>query len=80
MKSNIKESETNKQPTNSPWSKVLVRKLRVHPASPDISRLLRNNKVHYRANKSPPPVPITNKTIQFHIIQTDYPNGHFNLS
>ena len=57
-----------------PWSRVLLEKLTGFAANQEIPRVLWTPKVHYRAHKRPPPVPILNQlhpvpTTPFHFLK-----------
>jgi hypothetical protein len=49
----------------TPWSTALLEKLTGFAANQEIPRISWNPKVHYRTHTRPPPVPITNKTLQY---------------
>jgi hypothetical protein len=62
----------------TPWSRVLLEKLRVCSASQEIPRILWNLKVHC-VHKSLPPVPVLSQMNSIHIPKPYFPKIHINV-
>jgi hypothetical protein len=63
----------------TPWSRVLLEKLRVRSASQEIPRILWSPKVHYCVQKALQPVAILSETNLIHTFQPYFSKIHFNI-
>jgi hypothetical protein len=72
-------NETYTISLSNSMGRVLLEELIVTQLVEKFPRFLRNPKVHYRVQNSPPPVPILSQMHPVHTFLPYFPNIHFNI-
>jgi hypothetical protein len=64
----------------TPWSCVFLEKSPViHSATQEFPNIIWKSKIHYRVNKSPPPIPVLSQTNTVHITPSCFSKIHLNI-